>query len=325
MAARLMRLYTAARFRFILAVIIPNRDTDRMLLVTFSDVHGPRIGILGPKLGALVDLAAAAPNLPRDMLRFIAAGEEALATARQAQMSGKGHLMLDQVRLLAPIPRPPRNILCVGKNYRDHVREVQPIDPLQSAASIPMPELPIFFTKATSSVIGPGETIPAHLDPTNSTDYEGELAVIIGKSGRTIPRSNAFDHVFGYTILNDVTSRRLQKRHQQWFLGKSIDGFCPLGPAIVTRDAIPDAGMLHIQTRVNNEIRQDGHVSEMIFDIPTLIETLSRTMSLEPGDIIATGTPAGVGLGFNPPKFLQRGDKVSITIEPIGTLENSVS
>ena len=188
-----------------------------------------------------------------------------------------------------------------------------------------IPEKPIFFTKATSSVIGPNEPIPAWLDPTGSTDYEGELAVIIGKGGRGIMHEDAMQHVYGYTILNDVTSRRLQREHQQWFLGKSLDGFCPMGPAIITADEIPDVDQLRVQTWVGDDLRQDDIVASLIFNIPTLIETLSRTMTLAPSDIIATGTPAGVGMGFKPPRFLQKGDVVKIRIDPIGTLENPVT
>jgi len=155
-------------------------------------------------------------------------------------------------------------------------------------------------------------------------DYEGELAVVIGPGGRGIARADALRHVYGYTILNDVTSRRLQGRHQQWFLGKSLDGFCPLGPAILTADAVLDVRQLRVQTRVNGELRQDGALSELIFDIPTLVETLSQCMTLESGDLLATGTPAGVGMGFKPPRYLKPGDRVAISIEPIGTLENPV-
>jgi 2-keto-4-pentenoate hydratase/2-oxohepta-3-ene-1,7-dioic acid hydratase in catechol pathway len=173
-------------------------------------------------------------------------------------------------------------------------------------------------------VIGPGDIIPAHRDPSRSTDYEGELAVVIGPGGRDIGRADAMRHVYGYTIINDVTARVVQKRHEQWFLGKSLDGFCPMGPAILTADDVPDVGALTIQTRVNNELRQDSSVALLIFDIPVLIETISSLMTLEAGDIISTGTPAGVGVGFKPPRFLKRGDVVSVTIDPIGTLENPV-
>ena len=294
-----------------------------MHLVTFRHRNTSGIGVLDRANDVVVNLAQAAPDLPQEMLGLIVLGEAGLDQVRHAVASGKGRLPQAEVQLLAPIPRPARNIFCVGKNYRDHVNEVQSVvSPSGNDASIP--EHPIFFTKATTSVIGPNDEIPASSDPTASADYEGELAVIVGQGGRDISRDRAMQHVYGYSIINDVTSRRLQKRHQQWFLGKSLDGFCPLGPSIVTRDEIADVLQLRVQTFVNGEQRQDGVVAQMIFDIQAMIETLSAVMTLEPGDIIATGTPAGVGMGFAPPRFLQPGDHVAITIEPIGTLENSV-
>lgn len=295
-----------------------------MHLVTFRHNNVTRIGVLDHDADALVDLTQAVPDLPADMLSLIALGEDGLIEVRYVVASGKARLPLAEVQLQAPIPRPARNIFCVGKNYRDHVNEVQSVvSPAGNDASIP--EHAIFFTKATSAVIGPGDEIPASSDATDSVDYEGELAVVIGQGGRGISRDQAMAHVYGYSIINDVTSRRLQKRHQQWFLGKSLDGFCPLGPSIVTHDAITDVSQLRVQTFVNNELRQDGLVADMIFDIPMLIETLSASITLEPGDIIATGTPAGVGMGYKPPRFLQPGDHVSVTIEPLGTLENNVA
>jgi 2-keto-4-pentenoate hydratase/2-oxohepta-3-ene-1,7-dioic acid hydratase in catechol pathway len=295
-----------------------------MLLVTFTEGGKSRLGILDRAHDEVVDLSRAASGLPQDMTAFIALGEPGLAEARRAVASGAGRAPLAEVRLTAPIPKPARNIFCVGKNYREHAQELQTAG-LKGGGQDAIPELPIFFTKATSSVIGPGEPIPAWLDPTNTTDYEGELAVVIGPGGRGIARAEAMRHVYGYTIVNDVTSRALQRRHQQWFLGKSLDGFCPMGPAISTSDEIVDVGTLRVQTRVDGELRQDAPVSELIFDIPTLIETLARTMTLAPGDVIATGTPAGVGMGFQPPRFLKKGDVVAITIDPIGTLENPVA
>ncbi|ALP53511.1 hypothetical protein Tel_10355 [Candidatus Tenderia electrophaga] len=290
-----------------------------MHLITFKQNNHSRIGVLDTVRNEVVDLTAI--GLPGDMLALINAGEVGLDKAREAIVSGEVRLALNEVKILAPIPRPLRNILCVGKNYRDHVSEVQSALPSSGDG---VPELPIIFTKATTTVIGPGDTIPASQDPTDSADYEGELAVVIGKGGRGISRHQAMEHIFGYTIINDVTSRRMQKGHQQWFLGKSLDGFCPMGPGLVTRDEIPDVTQLQVKTSVNGEIRQDGSVAQMIFDIPILIETLSQTMTLEPGDIIATGTPAGVGMGFEPPRFLKTGDWVAVTIDPIGTLENPV-
>jgi 2-keto-4-pentenoate hydratase/2-oxohepta-3-ene-1,7-dioic acid hydratase in catechol pathway len=295
-----------------------------MLLVTFTEGGKSRLGILDRARDEVVDLSRVAPGLPQDMAAFIALGEQGLAEARHVAAGGEGRVPLARVRLTAPIPKPVRNVFCVGKNYREHAQELQTAG-LKGGGADAIPDLPIFFTKATSSVIGPGEPIPAWLDPTNTTDYEGELAVVIGPGGRGIARAEAMRHVYGYSIVNDVTSRALQRRHQQWFLGKSLDGFCPMGPAIATADEIVDVGTLRVQTQVNGERRQDAPVSGLIFDIPTLIETLARTMTLAPGDVIATGTPAGVGMGFKPPRFLMKGDVVAITIDPIGTLENPVA
>ena len=291
-----------------------------MLLVSFTTGDACRIGVLDRAQDVIVDLSRAAPTLPQDMVAFIALGDQGLDAARAALSAGGARLPLAEVRLLAPIPRPARNIMCIGKNYRDHANEVKS---LPSGGS-DLPEHPIVFTKAPSTVIGPEAPIPSHLDASRSTDYEGELGVIIGRGGRGIARDAALKHVYGYTVLNDVTARDLQKRHLQWFIGKSIDGFCPMGPALLTADEVPDVSALRIQTRVNGELRQNSGVEELIFDIPTLIETLSAGMTLEPGDVIATGTPAGVGAGFTPPKYLQPGDRVAVTVDPIGTLENPV-
>jgi 2-keto-4-pentenoate hydratase/2-oxohepta-3-ene-1,7-dioic acid hydratase in catechol pathway len=297
-----------------------------MYLITFTKADETRIGVLDQGKNEAIDLSIAASDMPTNMLDFIARGSAALDEARTAYHTGKGRISLSQIRLLAPIPRPARNIFCIGKNYREHVKEVQNAGSACSGGDKnTLPEKPIFFTKATTSVIGPNDPIPAWLDPTGSTDYEGELAVIIGKGGRSIQKAEAMQHVYGYTILNDVTSRRLQREHQQWFLGKSLDGFCPMGPAIITADEIPEVSRLRVQTWIDDNLRQDDVVDSLIFDIPTLIETLSRSITLEPGDIIATGTPAGVGMGFKPPRFLQKGNVVKIRIDPIGTLENPVT
>jgi 2-keto-4-pentenoate hydratase/2-oxohepta-3-ene-1,7-dioic acid hydratase in catechol pathway len=283
-----------------------------------------RIGVHDPESNSIVDLAAGS-RLPRDMTQFVALGKNGVQRARRAVKSGEGRVAFDAVKVHAPFPRPARNILCVGKNYHDHAREFHSSGFDASAGADAIPEVPIMFTKWPSSVIGPGEAIPSANDYTNSTDYEGELAVVIGEGGRNISSKQAYRHVYGYTIVNDATARTLQNRHKQWFLGKSLDGYCPMGPCIVTADDIDDVTQLRLVTKVNGEVRQDAYVSQLIFDIPTLIETLSKVMTLEPGDIIATGTCAGVGIGFDPPKFLKPGDVVAITIEPIGTLENPVS
>lgn len=294
-----------------------------MRLVTFSDANGMRAGVHDAASNTIVDLAATT-RLPKDMTAFIALGKNGLRRARAAVKSGDGRLAFSNVKLHAPIPRPAKNILCVGKNYFDHAHEFHASGVDASAGKDAIPDVPIPFTKWPNSVIGSGEAIPSYLDYTNSTDYEGELTVVIGPGGRGINKQDAFDHVYGYTIINDATARTLQNQHKQWFLGKSLDGYCPMGPCIVTADEVRDVTTLHLITKVNGEVRQDARVSQLIFDIPTLIETLSRVMTLDPGDLIATGTCAGVGIGFNPPKFLKKGDHVAITIEPIGTLENPV-
>ncbi len=250
----------------------------------------------------------------------------AMSKAERAALEGSiAALPLVQgAMILAPIPRPARNVFCVGKNYHEHAKEFANSG-FDATAKEVVPEHPVVFTKQPTSVSGPGDVIPAHLDDTNSVDYEGELAVIIGQGGRGIGRAAAMDHVFGYTIVNDVTSRLLQQKHRQWAIGKGIDGFCPMGPAVVTADETGDPTALRLRTFVNGELRQDAPVKDLIFDIPTLIETISRYITLEPGDIIATGTPAGVGIGFTPPKFLQKGDVVRIEIDRIGVLENRVA
>lgn len=223
---------------------------------------------------------------------------------------------LSSIKLKAPIPRPNKNIFCVGKNYRDHAVE------LGSEADIPT-DL-IIFSKAPTTVIGHEEDIDPHLDVTNELDYEGELAVVIGKKGKKISEEEAFDYVFGYTIINDVTARDLQTRHKQYLLGKSLDTSCPMGPYIVHKSAVSNPEAITIETKVNGETRQKASTSQMIFPIERIISVISQGTTLEPGDIIATGTPAGVGKGFNPPKLLKPGDVVEISIEGIGTLRNKV-
>jgi 2-keto-4-pentenoate hydratase/2-oxohepta-3-ene-1,7-dioic acid hydratase in catechol pathway len=279
-----------------------------------------------PRLGALTndgirDLTAIIG--PQASVATIAAmsGPELKALSRG--LAKAPLVSVKDVKLLAPIPNPARNIFCVGKNYHEHAKEFASSGFDATAKEI-VPESPVVFTKQTTSVCGPGDTIPAHLDDTNSVDYEGELAVVIGKGGRGIALDKAMAHVFGYTIVNDVTSRVLQQKHRQWALGKGIDGFCPMGPAVVTADEAGDPRALHLKTWVNGELRQNQSVADLIFDIPALISTISRYVTLVPGDVIATGTPAGVGIGFTPPRFLKKGDRVKIEISGLGTLENPV-
>ena len=229
------------------------------------------------------------------------------------------------IKLLAPIPKPLRNIFCVGKNYTNHAREFSRsgFDAGQSAPADAIPEYPIIFTKPAHTVIAQGEDVWSAEGVTQALDYEAELAVIIGKGGRGISKAQAMQHVWGYTIVNDVTARDWQKRHKQWFLGKSFDTFCPMGPSAVTADEV-DGANLEVKCWINGELRQHANTRDLIFDIPTLIETISAGITLYPGDIIATGTPEGVGIGFDPPKFLKSSDVMTIEIEGLGRLENRV-
>ncbi|TCD13825.1 fumarylacetoacetate hydrolase family protein [Oricola cellulosilytica] len=256
----------------------------------------------------------------RAVLDVISGGEAALATWRKGSAR---RVPLGGIRFLAPIPAPLRDVFCVGKNYYAHAAEFHSSG-FDSSAKEQVPSHPVIFTKATTSVCGPGDIVKGSLDPTNSVDYEGELGVVIGKRCFQVSREAAYDHVFGYVALNDVTSRELQKKHNQWVIGKGIDTFCPIGPWIATADEVGDVTELELCTEINGEMRQRAKVSDLIFDIPTLIETMSRTMTLLPGDIIATGTPVGVGIGFKPPKYLSAGDTMRVSITGLGTLENTI-
>ncbi|WLR51525.1 fumarylacetoacetate hydrolase family protein [Bacillus tianshenii] len=262
-------------------------------------------------------------SLSSDIVTCLEQGEEFLDNVRQLQAwalenSSKEGVFesLETVDLLAPIPRPRKNIFCIGKNYAAHAIEM--------GSESDIPSAPMVFSKAPTAVTGPNDIVLHHRNVTKELDYEGELAVVIGKHGKGISKEDAMDYVFGYTILNDITARDLQARHKQFLLGKSMDTSCPMGPYLVHKSLVEDPHNLKIETRVNGEVRQTGNTSQFIFDIPTLISVLSQATTLEPGDIIATGTPAGVGKGFKPPKYLQPGDKVEIEVEKIGTLVNMI-
>ncbi len=230
---------------------------------------------------------------------------------------------LSSVKFLSPLSAFLRNPFAVGKNYHDHAMEFDKSGfNATSGAASAIPDFPQIFTKATTTLSGP--TDPIRFDPkhTSSVDYEGEIGVVIGSVCRNVTKADAMNHVFGFVAINDVTARDLQKNHAQWFLGKSLDGFCPLGPWVTSRDDVP--ADMHMQTWVNGELRQDAHISQLIFDVPTLIETMSRAMTLLPGDIISTGTSVGVGVGFKPPKFLRQGDVVRVAVSGLGELNNPV-
>lgn len=280
--------------------------------------------------GTVVDMPAAAAalsaSLPADTLvGLVEAGDEAAMHAWElaTRAAGRGEACrpYDEVRPCAPIPVPRRNILCLGKNYLDHAREVAAKMQLSDKA----PSKPIIFTKATTAVIAPGAPVPAYPHLTRKLDYEAELALIIGKGGRDIPAEQAWQHVFGYTACNDISARDLQKDHLQWFRAKSLDGFAPMGPVVVHRSAMPAPADIEIRCMVNGELRQSATLDQLIFDVPTIITVLSAGMTLLPGDIIATGTPAGVGMGFSPPKYLQAGDEMVVEVTGCGALRNPVA
>jgi 2-keto-4-pentenoate hydratase/2-oxohepta-3-ene-1,7-dioic acid hydratase in catechol pathway len=228
---------------------------------------------------------------------------------------------MNRVEFEAPIPKPRRNIFCVGKNYHDHAHEFAKSGFDSSAAAGIVPKNPIIFSKLPDSVISTRANVLIDPSVSSAIDYEAELAVIIGKAGRAIAKYRALDHVWGYTIVNDVTARDLQGKYSQWLIGKSQDTFCPMGPWAVTKDEF-DLENAGIRCFVNGELRQNSRISSLIFDIPSIISTLSQGISLKPGDVIATGTPAGVGIGFDPPKYLKAGDVVRVEIDGIGVLEN---
>ena len=289
-----------------------------MKYVSFLSDTGPGVGaVLGEHVFPVPHgYAVSADGAPLGLLELIQRG------APTSVPCSTPPIALADVRLLAPIPRPARNVICVGQNYHQHSLEFD-ASGYNSTPSNGVPDRPVVFTKAPSSVIGPDDIIPLHDALTAELDYEAELGVIIGRGGRGIPAEEALSHVWGYTIINDVTARDVQRDHRQWFLGKSLDGSCPMGPFAVTADEV-DLTDLLVETRVNGELRQSAKTADLIFDVPTLIATISAGMTLQPGDVIATGTPAGVGIGFDPPRFLRAGDTVEVSITGLGTLTNTV-
>ena len=289
--------------------------------LTTALVDGVAKVLIGTADGRFIDVGAAAALRDKDMQAIIAMGTPALsALERLAADAPKSAIVeADAASPLAPLPAPAKNVFCVGRNYAEHIAEG---DRAQKQ-NVGVTEHPVFFTKPRTAVIGPGAEIPIFPHVSTAIDYEVELALVIGKAGRDIAPENAYEHVFGYTILNDITARDVQRRHGgQYFKGKSLDGSCPMGPCIVTADEIADPHALAIRLSVNGETRQSSTTAKMIFDIPTLIASLSAGLTLEPGDILATGTPSGVGYAMEPPQLLKDGDVVTCEIEKIGVLEN---
>ena len=312
-----------------------------MRFVTFTLKKQNRVGLMAPG-DLIIDLAevnrrylkGGSPSYLTTMQAFIEGGAKALGAAKRAaryvgaqspeglkRLGTVGAIVkLGRAKIISPIPWPRKNVILLGVNYKEHVEEGARARSLE----LKYPEAPVFFTKPATSVIGHlGKVV--HHRATEKLDYEIELAVIIGKKGRDIPKEKVYDYIFGYTICLDMTARDLQRRHGQWFKGKSLDTLCPLGPWIVHKSALPNPQALRLICRVNGEVMQDDNTSNMIFDIPTTIESLSSGMTLEPGEIISTGTPSGVGFARVPPFFLKPGDKVEGEIEGIGVLQVEIA
>ena len=293
-----------------------------MKLATFVARGRDRVGVVDTDRGVVTDISSLVPS--GGLLAAIESWDT-LRPRLEAELDGLPSEPLSSTRLRAPIPEPRRNVFCVGKNYRDHVAEFGRSGYDTPSRSEDLPDRPIIFSKATTSVTGPFDDVDPHHGVTSELDYEGELGVIIGRGGRGICRAEAFEHVWGYTVIDDVTARDLQRDHKQWLLGKSLDTHCPMGPYAVTADEVGDVQTLEVETVVNGQRRQLAPVKDLIFDIAELIATISAGITLLPGDILATGTPAGVGIGFDPPRFLTSGDVVEVSITGIGTLRNRIA
>lgn len=297
-----------------------------MKFVRFKNEDQVLLGLYNQAMTHIYDLNHLIPEKQFENLNaFIeAVNEDELAVLKEisccAALQEFPSYPAGDVTLLAPIQKTKHDVLCLGLNYKEHVKETA--KNLNHAPT--MPEHPVYFSKRVLEMMGPDDIVDYTHSGSTQLDYEVELAVVIGKQGRDIPADKAEDYIFGYTILNDLSARDMQARHLQWFKGKSLDGFTPVGPCIVHKSELPLPLSLDLKSYVNGELRQDGNTSDFIFDIPKVIADLSTGMTLEPGDIIATGTPKGVGMGFTPPKYLKAGDEVVCEVEGIGTLRNVI-
>lgn len=285
-----------------------------MKLVTFVQNGTTRIGALISKNGEerLVDFSQADPSLPKDMLAFLAGGQATKAMAQKAIDGASNTVALSSVKLLAPIPRPGK-IICIGLNYSDHAAETGQA----------IPKFPVIFTKYSNTVIATGESIVLPR-VSNEVDYEAELGFVIGKTARHVSTAQALDYVAGYMPINDVSARDYQNRTSQWTIGKTFDTFAPMGPALVTADEIGNPNNLKISLTINGETLQNSNTDKLIFNIQQLVESITEVMTLEPGDVVSTGTPPGVGMARNPKRYMKAGDVVNVTIEGLGTLSNPV-
>ena len=294
-----------------------------MRLISYVRGTAERVGLVKAD-NTVVELAALGgtpPFDPTDMLSLIGAGAPALEWIRTNALKAPGSESLEKLVLLAPIPRPRKNVFCVGWNYLEHFKEGEKIRPTVTE----MPTHPTFFSKTPTTVIGPYEAVPYDAKVTEKLDWEAELGVIIGPGGKNISEADAMKHVFGYAVINDVSGRDIQRQHgQQWFKGKSLDGTCPMGPCILTADEVPDPHALAIGCTLNGVVKQDSNTSYMYFKIPRIIAELSHGMTLEPGDVISTGTPHGVGHARTPPEFMKPGDILETTVEGVGVIRNRI-
>ena len=292
-----------------------------MQLATFSYLGREEVGLVMQDHTRIMPLSQLlGVDAPATMIELIEQWRNLGPRLHAASLPPGAGLSMSDVGLVAPIPHPRRNIICLGKNYRDHVAEAAALGGDTSG----IPAAPVYFSKMIDRVRGSTESVPVHTGVTSMLDYEVELAVIIGGSGHDIDPVSVPEYIFGYSILNDISARDLQKRHDQWFKGKSLDGACAMGPVIVTADEIAYPPALDIGCSVNGELRQKAVTSDLIFGITEIISDFSRGLTLMPGDIISTGTPAGVGMGFRPFKWLRPGDLVECRIEGIGTLRNRI-
>jgi 2-keto-4-pentenoate hydratase/2-oxohepta-3-ene-1,7-dioic acid hydratase in catechol pathway len=291
-----------------------------MRFASFWDAGESHVGVVVDE--GVIDLACLPGLGVACLLDVIRGGADRLA-AIASGLSGENCSIrpLNELKLLAPVPGSGKNIFCIGRNYLGHVEEGYRARNL----AIDVPQAPQIFTKPRTALAAAGDALSFDKSVSDRMDYEGELGIIIGKGGRDIASQDAFDHIFGYTVINDVTARDLQRKHEQWFKGKGLDQSCPMGPWIVTKDEVPDIEAVEIVTKVNGETRQSAKVSQMIFDIPTILSELSKGMTLEPGDVIATGTPEGVGYAMATPQYLADGDVVTVAISGIGELTNRIT
>ena len=296
-----------------------------MRLVTYEIEHREGLGVMsrdGKWIFPLRSMDMDYKTMQR-LIENISESEKQLLEYMSSQDPYKirGAAPIEEVKLLAPIPHPRQDVICLGINYMDHAEESARFKKEEFNGERPYA---VYFSKRVNQAVNPGDGIPSHSDIVKDLDYEAEMAVIIGKEASHVPENQVKDYIFGYTIINDVSARTIQNRHKQWYFGKSLDGFLPMGPCIATVDELEFPPKVQVQSRVNGELRQNENTSRLLFGVAYIVSELSQGMTLKPGTIIATGTPAGVGMGFNPPKFLKPGDVVECSVEGIGSITNPV-